>query len=147
MKTDRRAHRRFPVIKDLAEPVELHLSEGSVNDLPAVLTNLSAGGMSLVVFANVKGDTKLKMMLNLPGLEGMQLEGRVAWEQSKGDTTTVGVQFHHVAHETAKRITRMAEAFQDCDVKLSFGLKDVCFRECNYWPLCHKQVKLKELKA
>lgn len=143
MKTDRRKHHRFPVIKDLAEPVDLILMEEPTRDLPAVLTNLSAGGMSLMVFAHVSGDTRLKILLNMPGLEGVELQGHVAWTAMKGDTTNVGVAFNHVAAEAVKRINTMAESYQDCELKISFGLRDVCFRECPYWPLCHKPVKLK----
>jgi hypothetical protein len=131
------------VIKDLAEPVDLILMEEPTRDIPAVLTNLSAGGMSLMVFAHVSGDTRLKIVLNMPGLEGVELHGRVTWTAMKGDTTTVGVAFNHVVPEAVKRITEMAEGYQDCELKISFGLKDVCFKECSYWPLCHKPVKLK----
>jgi hypothetical protein len=140
---DRRSHNRFPVIKDLAEPVDILLMDGPAKELPAVLTNLSAGGMSLMVFAHVSGDTRLKIVLDVPGLEGLELLGHVRWTSMKGDTTTVGVQFNHLAAETVKRINHMAEAYQDCELKISFGLKDVCFHECSYWPLCHKTVKLK----
>jgi hypothetical protein len=111
--------------------------------VPAVMTNLSTGGMSMVVFAHVSGDTRLRIVLNVPGLEGIELNGHVAWTQFKGDTTTVGVRFSHVSHDSSHRITRMTEHYADCELKLSFGLRDVCFRECSYWPLCDKPVKLK----
>jgi hypothetical protein len=143
VKTDRRKHQRFPVIKDLAEPVDLMLLDEPKRELPAVLTNLSAGGMSLMVFAHVSGDTRLKIVLNMPGLEGTELQGHVTWTAMKGETTTLGVAFGHISPEAAKRINHMAEAYQDCELKISFGLKDVCFKECSYWPLCHKPVKLK----
>jgi hypothetical protein len=144
MKQDKRRHKRFPVMKDLAEPVDLFVMDGPTpKDLPAVLTNISCGGMSLVVFAHVQGETKLKLLLNVPGLEGLEFQGRVAWTHSKGETTTIGVQFNHITPEAVKRITRMAESFQDCELKISFGLKDVCFKTCHFWPLCAKPVKLK----
>jgi hypothetical protein len=130
-------------MKDLAEPIELVLMGDHPQRLPAVLTDLSAGGMALVVFAHVSGDTKLKILLNMPGLEGTELHGHVTWTERKGDTTAVGVRFNHVSQESSRRITQMADAYQDCELKVSFGLKDVCFRECDYWPLCHKPVKLK----
>jgi hypothetical protein len=143
VKNDKRRHKRFPVVKDLAEPVDLFLMDGPAREVPAVMTNLSSGGMALVVFARVSGDTRLKIVLNVPGLEGLELEGRVAWTEPKGDTTVVGVQFLHLLPENVRRINRMAEDFQDCELKLSFGLKDVCFRQCHYWSLCQKPVKLK----
>jgi hypothetical protein len=144
VKQENRRHKRFPVMKDMAEPVDIFMMNGEhPQDLPAVLTNISSGGMSLVVFAHVHGDTKLKMLLNIPGLEGLELLGRVAWTHPKGETTTVGVQFNHISADAQRRITHMAEGYQDCELKLSFGLKDVCFRDCSFWPLCAKPVKLK----
>ncbi|MBI4397472.1 MAG: PilZ domain-containing protein [Elusimicrobia bacterium] len=143
MKDERRKHKRFPVIRDLAEPVELFVQDEHPREVPAVLTNLSVGGMSLVVFAHVTGDTRLKIILNVPGLEGVELNGHVTWEERKGDTTNVGVKFNHVSHDFTKRINLMAEDFQNCELKLSFGLKDVCFRDCTYWPLCGKAVRMK----
>jgi c-di-GMP-binding flagellar brake protein YcgR len=143
MKVDRRKHRRFPVIKDLAEPVELFVMSDKPRELPSILTNLSSGGMCLVVFAPVTGDTRLKIVLNIPGFDGLEVEGHVAWEEPKGDTTVVGVRFSRISGEDARRINQMAEAYEDCELKLAMGVRDVCFRECLYWPLCHKSVKLK----
>ena len=145
MKQEKRQHHRVPVVSNMAEPVDLFVMDGArPRDLPAVLTNISCGGMSLVVFAEMHGDTKLKMMLNVPGLEGFEVEGRVAWTHSKGETTTIGVQFNHVTPDAVRRINKLAEAYQDCELKLSFGVKDVCNKDCNFWPLCAKPAKLKE---
>lgn len=143
MKTDNRRHKRFPVLKDMAEPVDLYILDQPSREVPAVLTNLSAGGMALVVFAHVSGDARLKILLDVHGLENVELQGRVAWTESKGDTTAIGVRFDHLPHSTIDRINRMAEDFQDCELKISFGLKDVCFRQCTYWALCGKPLKLK----
>lgn len=146
LKTEKRRHKRFPVLKDMAEPVDLFVMDHPAREVPAVLTNLSGGGMSLVVFAHVSGDARLKMILDIHGLENLELLGRVAWTEPKGDTTAIGVRFDHLTHETLHRINNMAEAFQDCELKLSFGIKDVCFRECGYFSLCAKPVKLKSHK-
>jgi hypothetical protein len=127
----------------MAEPVDLFVMDQPPREVPAVLTNLSAGGMALVVFAHVSGDAKLKILLDVHGLENLELQGRVAWTEVKGDTTAIGVRFDHLSHDTVHRITKMAEDFQDCELKISFGLKDVCFRQCAYWTLCGKPVKLK----
>lgn len=127
----------------MAEPVELFLMDENPREVPAVLTNLSAGGMALVVFAHVSGGSKLKISLDVPSLQGLEFQGKVAWTQHKGEMTTVGVHFDHIAPENISRISRLAEDFQDCELKISFGLQDVCFRKCAYWELCAKPVKLK----
>ena len=143
LKAENRRHKRFPVLKDMAEPVDLFIMDTPGREVPAVLTNLSSGGMALVVFAHVSGDARLKMTLDVHGLEGMELQGRVAWTECKGETTAIGVHFDHLTRGTVDKINHMAEDFQDCELKISFGLKDVCFRQCRYWVLCGKPVKLK----
>jgi hypothetical protein len=90
LKTEKRRHKRFPVLKDMAEPVDLFVMDHPAREVPAVLTNLSGGGMSLVVFAHVSGDARLKMILDIHGLENLELLGRVAWTEPKGDTTAIG---------------------------------------------------------
>jgi hypothetical protein len=144
LKTEKRNHKRFPVLKDMAEPVDLFVMDSGAREVPAVLTNLSAGGMALIVFAHVSGEAKLKLLLDVHGLEGIELQGRVAWTVPKGDTTGVGVKFEHMKSETVDKINAMAEDFQDCELKLSFGVKDVCFPKCAYFALCAKPVKLKK---
>lgn len=144
MGSEKRKQKRFPVMKDLAEPVDLILLESPPREIPSVMTNLSAGGMSVLAFAPVHGAAALQLVLNIPGLEGVKLDGKIAWQKPKGDTTQLGIEFHHVSEEAKRKIVRLAEAYQDCELKLSFGLRDVCFRACSYWALCAKPVKLKE---
>lgn len=138
MNKERRKHQRIPIIKDLAEPVNIIIMAEKPIEMPAVLTNLSAGGMCLVVFAHVIGNTKFKLVLNLKGVEGIELQCRVAWAESKGDTTVIGVSFFNMKHEDMKKINHMAEHFLDCETKRSFGIKDICDPTCNYWPMCVK---------
>ena len=43
---ERRKHKRFPIIKDLAEPIELAMVDSQhMSKIPGILTNFSAGGM------------------------------------------------------------------------------------------------------
>jgi hypothetical protein len=140
---ERREHRRTPILTELAEPVSLYVVDEPHWDAPAVLTDLSAKGMGLVVMAHITGKTEVQMTINLPGLEGVSVAGKIVWISSKGDTTRIGVSFSKISSSYASRINHMAEANGECDTKLSFGVKDVCFRECHFWPLCDKPVKLK----
>ena len=55
MKQDKRQHHRIPVVRNMAEPVDLFVMDGThPRDLPAVLSNISAGGMSLVVLSDAR---------------------------------------------------------------------------------------------
>ncbi len=131
------------MIDDLAEPVELCVMGDHPYEVPAVITTLSAGGLSMLVFAHVAGDTRLKIVLDVPGLEGVEIEGHVVWAKHKGNISTVGVQFSRIDSAHAHQINKMAEDDQKCETERSFGVKDICYRECSYWALCSKPVKLK----
>jgi hypothetical protein len=128
----------------MAEPVDLTVMGPSAREVPAVLTNLSAGGMALVVFAHVSGESKLKLGV------GRSWLGRPRTARPRG--LDDAQRRHHrrrgcVSSISKKRpltaLIEMAEDFQDCELKLSFGVKDVCFRKCHYFALCGKPVKLK----
>jgi len=140
---ERRKETRTVILEELAEPVSLYMIDEPHWSAPAVLTDLSSKGMGLVVMAHITGKTDIRMTINLPGLEGVTVEGKIVWLSSKGETTRVGVSFEKIAPQYVSRINHMAEANADCDTKLSFGIKDVCFRDCKFWPLCDKAVKLK----
>ena len=73
---ERRKHKRLPVIKDLAEPIELTITDahsGSVSILPGVLTNLSAGGMDLVLLGTLSGKPTIKLNMHIPGFDHFEV--------------------------------------------------------------------------
>jgi hypothetical protein len=93
---ERRKHKRLPVIKDLAEPIELAITDphsGAIRHLPGVLTNLSAGGMDLVLLGALTGNPQIKLNMHLPGFDRFEVEGKLVWSRPKGNTSVVGIQF------------------------------------------------------
>ena len=69
---DRRRHRRFPIIEGLVEPIEVVWYDDKQRQSkrqPAVLTNLSAGGMSLVTFLEPPHTKRIFLELSLPQLK------------------------------------------------------------------------------
>jgi len=143
---ERRHHKRFPVIKDLAEPIELAISTDPNKDpqrIPGVLTNFSAGGMDLVLMGRIEGRPNISLSLHLPGFDRFDLEARVVWTRSKGPTEIVGLQFTKIDKDHAHQITHMAEAYWECEDRIREKAPTICFHGCTYWDLCEKSQKLK----
>lgn len=144
--SERRKHPRFPILRDLAEPVEIVIAGKKSQSLPGVLTNLSAGGVDIVLMGALdksRPAQNLKLSLNnIPGLDPIKLAGRVVWTREKGETTLMGIQFTQIAAKHQKQINDMARAYWECEGRIDRGEFEICFRECSYWEPCRKPVKL-----
>ena len=143
---ERRKHKRLPVIKDLAEPIELTVTDPlskQVRHVPGVLTNLSAGGMDLVLLGAIEGKHAIRLNMHLPGFDRFEVEGKLVWSRMKESTSVVGIQFTKIDLDHAKQITHMAEAFWECEERIRAKAPTICFHGCTYWDLCEKPAKLK----
>lgn len=143
---ERRKHKRLPVIKDMAEPIELAITEPNtknVTHVPGVLTNLSAGGMDLVLLGTLEGKPAIKLNMHLPGFDRFEVEGKMIWSKPKGNTSIVGIQFTKIDQDHAKQLTHTAEAFWECEDRIKAKAPTICFHGCTYWDLCEKPAKLK----
>lgn len=144
MNQERRKHKRFPVIKDLAEPIEISVLDrhNGHTRIPGVLTNFSAGGMDLVLLGTIQGNPPIKLSLHLPGFDRFEVEGRVVWTRPKANTEIVGLEFTKIDQDHAHQITHMAEAFWECESRIKEKAQTICFHGCTYWDLCEKSQKL-----
>jgi len=158
--TERRKHPRFKVVSDLVEPISLRYvpekaSRGSkakkaapANDVPkyarnqpAILTSLSAGGVSLITFLAPPHTKIFKMTLTIPGIDNMPVEGKVVRVHQKGETYVVGIEFTRISKKYQSFITQMANDDIDCNTRLSLGLPESCVPNCRFHSLCTKAQK------
>lgn len=150
--TERRAHRRLAVVSDLVEPIVLTYAPDKkdkkdsavpkhLRTQPAVLTNLSAGGMQLITFLAPPHAKQFKMTLTIPGLDNLPVTGRVVRVTKKGETFSVGIAFTKIAKKFQRQISRMAEDDGDCNTRLSLGLPEACVPTCSFNALCNKSQK------
>jgi hypothetical protein len=157
---ERRKHPRFGLIDDLIEPIVLRYvpekakvtasakARKSGEDVPkhlqtqpAILVNLSAGGMSLVTFLAPPHAKVFKMTLTVPGLDHLPIEGKVVRVDKKGETFNVGIQFTKIAQKYVRQIAHMAEDDQDCHTRIALQLPEVCVPTCRFHLLCNKPQK------
>lgn len=149
---ERRKHHRFPVVQGLIEPINLQfdivgdgkngkVSHSKSKSQPAILTNLSAGGMSLLIFVEPPHSHVFEMELGLPGLDHVPVEGKIVRVHTKGETFNVGIQFTKIAKKHQQYINDMAVDHLDCETRISLGLPEACVPGCRFHWLCHKPQK------
>ncbi len=135
-------------MKDLAEPVELTIIEPkSTKQMPAILTNLSAGGMDLVLLGSIDGKPSFRLNMHLPSFGHFEVEGKLAWSHPKESTALIGIQFTKIDLDHAQQINHMAEAYWECEDRIKEKAPTICFHGCSYWGLCSKPAKLKNANA
>lgn len=72
------------------------------------------------------------------------IKGQVVRVEQKGESYLAGIHFTHIQPDDRTKLNQMALDYADCELKLSFGLKDVCFLKCGFLSLCEKPYKLKK---
>lgn len=134
---ERRRHRRFSIVEGMIEPITLELDgvDEGMRKQPAILTDLSAGGMSLLMFMAPPSAKSFQMTLSIPGLDGVPIAASVVRVHKKGDTYSVGLSFAKISKEAVKRIEKMADDSADCQTRTALGLPDACGDDCPFHSL------------
>lgn len=144
-KQERRKHVRLPILHGILEPVEIEFETTQTKRIsqPAILSDLSAGGMRIILFMEPPHTKELNMFLNLGG-EHIHVKGKIAWIRKKSEVYMIGISFTEISKENANKINNMALDYLDCDIKISLKLPDVCHEKCKAHILCNKPQKCEE---
>jgi len=145
---ERRKYKRFPVIRDFSETVEITIfsqhQAQPPNKLPGIVLNLSAGGIALLTFVSIPVGSDVSFKLSLPNLKNAPLlKGKVVRVENHENTYMVGIKFEEVEEGIKKMLIKMGEDYESCEIRLSFGVSNGCYKECSYYPLCNKKNKIK----
>ena len=145
---ERRQHRRFHVVDGMIEPITLEMegADCAPKKLPAIMTDLSAGGLSLLMFVEPPHAKSFQMTLSLPGLESVPIQARVARVHRKGETYSVGLAFVKIPRDAQKRIEKMAEDSADCETRTALRLPDACGPDCPFHSLFTRAAKARQVR-
>jgi len=142
MVKERRKHRRIPAVtvakQALVESPEAKLKK----EVPAIIYNVSAGGMALITFLSLPVNAFINLNFNLDGLKLKDVEGRIVRVEGKEKTYLVVIAFTKIRAEVKKRINMMADAFDLCETRRMMGEENICSAECTYYQLCAKPIKV-----
>ena len=137
---ERRQHRRFSVVEGMIEPITLQLGTESKSQ-PVIMTDLSAGGMSLLMFCEPPHSKNFEMILAIPGLDRTPIEASIVRVHQKGETYSVGLSFTKIAKKFQEFIASMADDNADCETRVALRLPEACVPNCKFHTLCAKPVK------
>ncbi|MDE2141145.1 MAG: PilZ domain-containing protein [Elusimicrobia bacterium] len=137
---ERRQHRRFSVVEGMIEPITLQLGTDSKSQ-PVIMTDLSAGGMSLLMFCEPPHTKNFEMVLAIPGLDRTPIEAAIVRVHQKGETYSVGLSFIKIAKKFQEFIGAMADDNADCETRVALRLPEACVPNCKFHMLCAKPVK------
>ncbi|MFA5161515.1 MAG: PilZ domain-containing protein [Elusimicrobiales bacterium] len=142
---ERRKHARLPIMHGVLEPVdvayELPSGSGKSAAQPAILADLSAGGMRLMTFLEPPKGRLLEMRLDLPGLGAVPVRGKISWIHGKGGVYMTGIAFTEISNQATHKIELMAEDYEDCETRVELKLPEACVPNCRAHFLCNKQQK------
>ena len=137
---ERRRHPRLPLHLSVAKPVDFKC-DGLQHPAPAVLVDLSAGGLSMICFALPHMAKDLTFRISLPGLVNAKLKGKIVRARRKGETYQVAIAFSEFQDKWAHLVSKLTKAYNVCEERLQQGDRHFCFRECAFFPLCQKEEK------
>ena len=141
---ERRRHERLPIMDGVLETIDLRFdgsAKGAPVTIPAILTNISAGGMSLVTFSKPPEARSFEMDLHLPGLNHIAIEAKISWMHEKGATYAVGMSFVKISKKDVACLQKMAQDFVDCETRIGMKLPEPCAPDCTFNLLCKKPQK------
>lgn len=137
---ERRKHPRLPMHLSVAKLVDFQC-EGLAQPTPAILVDLSAGGLSMIAFALPQISNQVTFRLDLPGLVNAQMHGRVVRAHRKGETYHVAVAFTEFQDQWAHLVSKLVKAYNGCEERLAQGDRRFCWKDCSFWSLCQKDEK------
>ncbi len=137
---ERRKHPRLPLHLSVAKLVDF-TCDGMDQPAPAILVDLSAGGLSMIAFALPSLTKNVTFRLQLPGIVNAQLHGKVVRAHKKGETYQVGIAFTEFKTEWESLVSKLFKAYYICEDRLAQGDRRFCFKQCAFWGLCQKDEK------
>lgn len=137
---NRRKHSRLPIIKNVAKELFVSTDKGFFQGL---IINLSAGGLLLLMYADLPVGSQVCLLFDYPPLETEPIFGEVIRStQTKALVREVAIKFNKISTIDTKKINRLAIDYTDCENKIALGALDVCRKECSYYNFCEKKLKI-----
>ena len=100
--------------------------------------------MALLGAAVNAGDF-LSILIRFPGiLASQRLLVQVVWASGPGSHKILGAKFVQVPETLAGLLKKFTGDFQECEKRIEAHDPEVCRRDCAYWWVCLKTVKLEE---
>jgi hypothetical protein len=140
---ERRKHPRLPLHLSVAKLVDFKC-DGLDQPTPAILVDLSAGGLAMIAFALPSIAKNVTFRLQLPGVVDAQLHGRIVRADKKGETYKVAVAFTEYQEKWANLVNKLIKSYEECDYRHAIlGGAPSCSKKCAYHSLLEPDEKVR----
>ncbi|MBI4370472.1 MAG: PilZ domain-containing protein [Elusimicrobia bacterium] len=155
--SDRRQHARISLTAELAEPVEITVlkhvpdqdprqaSHLKAHHIPAIIANISAGGMAIVAFGGkdvFADEVRIQLVTTIFGQDKTTVEGNIVHLRDREGVQTFGLRFNSIHKSIRDRIDHLVDDYSDCETRISLRIPEVCVgRACHFFGLCRKDQK------
>jgi len=142
---DRRKWKRVPITANIAKPMVLQVpSSAGEQTIPAIVINISAGGMCILSFLPVETKELIKLNMEIGGIKMDGVKAKIVWTREKSGTYLVGLEFCNISRGLHKRLNAMAEDYFECEERILKGQGyEACHPNCSFWSLCTKTIRIK----
>ena len=137
---ERRIHLRFPTLS-VIKTVEISSPDGKT-DIPAIMCDVSAGGMAMITFLPLPANSEIELDLNMPDINLKKVTARIVRVEEKNGTFLIALEFVSLDKSVRQKINAMALDWQRCKERQAVGEKTEC-PDCSYYNLCNKEAKKK----
>ena len=141
---EKRKYLRLPIMYQIGEPIDMVIN-GEMTQ--GVIIDLSAGGMSILGYANIMVNSEIRLTIDIRSLKTKTITGRAIWTKAEANMYKTGIKFIEIEPVDFININRMGIDCNDCDTKILSGVRDICFSKCNFYRLCNKSQKIKFRKS
>ncbi|MDO8733732.1 MAG: PilZ domain-containing protein [Elusimicrobiota bacterium] len=139
---EKRKSKRFPVLYHLIKPVLIRTQDSKAGiSSPAIMVNLSTGGMALLTFSPLPVGKNILISFDLKDLKIDNVKSRVVRVENKEGSYILGIQFLNLKKEIADTINKLADDFDSCETRILLGEKPVCRKGCSYFEHCQRIAK------
>jgi len=140
---ERRKYKRFPTLSVL-KSIELSAPSLKMKEsIPAIMFNLSGGGIAFITFCPFPLNSNILFNLDLGDIKLKNIKGKVVRMEEKKQTYLVGVQFLNLPQRDKKKIIKMADDYESCESRILHHENIICFpSSCSYYNLCNKKQKI-----
>ena len=139
---EKRKFKRFPVLYHLIKPILIRTQDSKAGiSSPAIMVNLSAGGMALLTFSSLAVGKNLLISFDLKDIKIDNVKSRVVRVENKEGSYVLGIQFLNLKKEIADAINKLADDFDSCETRILLGKKPVCRKGCSYFEHCQRIAK------
>ena len=137
---EKREYLRLPIIHQIGEPIDMMIN-GEISQ--GVIIDLSAGGMLILGYANIKVNSEIRITIDIENLKTKNIIGRAIWTKAETNMYKTGIKFIEIDPLDFIHINRMGVDNNECNAKIAMGDKDVCFPKCYFHRSCNKPQKVK----